>query len=366
MLDSAPVRILARYLLLRFLVYAGGAFLVLSLAVLVGELLLGFDDISEAAGAFGEALLYLLLKLPADYLPLLVPTAVFVGAFASLGLAARHNEVLAAKAGGVSPMTLVLPVLAASAVLSVLSFAAVETVGVRAARVWSHQFRSDEGEIAFRKGSFWYHRGPFVFNVANADPRTRTLHDVRIFELDEQGRLLRSIRAARAKLAEDGTWQLWDTVIRRFDPDDPRRAPAYERRREVIFPAAERSDLALLDADPTALSLGDLREYIDARSDFEGAQLTRLRAVLHQRIADLPIPLLFALLAVPVALRVEKTRSFALPTLEGVGATTAFWLARSVGQAIASGGAASPTVVPWLAVGLFSAAGLVALARIPR
>lgn len=366
MLDSAAVRILARYVLSRFLVFTGGALVVLSLAVLVGELLLGFDDISEATAGPGEGLVYLLLKLPADYLPVLVPTSVFAGAFASLGLAARHNEVLAAKAGGISPTTLAIPILLASALLSVVSFAAIETVGVHAARAWRHQFRGDAGEIAFRKGSFWYHRGPFVFNVANADPRTRTLHDVRIFELDDHGRLLRSIRAAGAKLAEDGTWLLRDAVIRRFDPEDPRRAPVYEHRAEVAFSAANRSDLALLDADPAALSLGDLREYIDTRSEFQGAQLTRLRAVLHQRLADLPIPLVFALLAIPFALRVETTRSFAMPTLEGVGATTAFWLARSVGQAVATGGAASPALVPWLAVATFSAAGLVALARAAR
>ncbi len=358
--------ILARHLLGRFLVYTGGALFVLSLAVIVGELLLGFDDIGEATGGLGEAVLYLLLKLPADYLPILVPTSVFAGAFASLGLAARHHEILAAKAGGISPTALAVPLLAAAAFLSVASFAAVETVGVRAARVWRHQFRGDAGEIAFRKGSFWYHRGPFVFNVSNADPRSRILHDVRIFELDADGRLLRSIRAGAAKIAEDGSWILRDAVIRRFDPDHPRRAPVYERRAEVTFSAAHRADLALLEADPTALSLGDLREYIEARSEFHGAQLTRFRAVLHQRLADLPIPLLFALLAVPFALRVETTRSFAMPTLEGVGATTAFWLARSVGQAVATGGAASPAVVPWLAVGAFAAAGLLALARIPR
>ena len=48
----------------------------------------------------------------------------------------------------------------------------------------------------------------------------RALLDVAIFELDDRGRLLRTIQAGRATMGEAGRWHLANAVMRGFEPAD--------------------------------------------------------------------------------------------------------------------------------------------------
>src|SRR5262249_56448573 len=103
-----------------------------------------------------------------------------------------------------------------------------ETVVVRAGEIYRSRVRgSNVGQVTFRRGSFWYHNGPYVYNVGDADPATRQLHDVEVYELNEQGRLVRSIEASRVEIGADGTWLLSNAVIRRFDPGHPAAAASH-------------------------------------------------------------------------------------------------------------------------------------------
>jgi len=356
---------LERYLLRRFLVFLGASLLLLSMAVLVAEMLLNLDEIVEASGAGAGAIVYLLLKLPADYMWALIPISSFIGAFAALGTMARSMELTAAKAAGASPLRLCVPVLLAGLAISLLGFVTTETLGVEATSTWQRLYRDQSERISFSRGSFWYHSGDLVYNVRRANPDSRTLDDVQIFQLDDRGRLVQSIQAREARIESNRVWRLRDTAVRRFDPDAPLEPPRFERTPERLFELAEPGDTALLDANPSALSLPDLREYLSEQS-FEGAHVTRLRAHMYQRMADPFVAFLFALMALPLGMRVEETRSLALPAVLGVGVVAAFWVTRSVAATLAGEGALPAPLVPWLVLAIFGAAGAVALARTPR
>ena len=64
-------------------------------------------------------------------------------------------------------------------------------------------------EISFRQSSFWYHRGNTVYNIQEADKKSKTLYGVSVFELDQNGRLIRSIRAKQVEVGDDLRNQLW-------------------------------------------------------------------------------------------------------------------------------------------------------------
>jgi LPS export ABC transporter permease LptG len=353
--------VLPRYFLARFVAAFAAVLAVLVLAVGVVELLGDFDDVVGSSEGFAGALLFVALRIPSQWLPLLVPVAAFAAAFVALGSAARSLEFVAIKAGGVSPLRVLVPVVVAGAVVSGLGLAANETLGVRAHEAWRRHV-GGEDQVEFRRGSFWYHKGRYVYNVRDADPQARQLRHVAIFELDGKGQLVRSIQAARARV-EDGRWQLDDAVIRRFVPGDPAAPVSFERLPHTELVLSE--DLALFDAGVQGLSIADLREYREERPP-DDPEAIRAEALLHDRITEPLSAFVFVLLAIPLGLRVERTRSLAVPALQGVGALFAFWTVREYGITLATQGLVAPAATPWLILAAAGAASAWLLARTPR
>ena len=343
------MRILPRHFGLSFLGFYV-ATLIVSLAVIsIVELMLNFDHLVEHRGGPAGMASYLFLRLPSYYLPYLLPVAAFAASFLSLGLPARALEVLAAKACGVAPLRLVLPVLAAATLLSGASLVLNESLVLEAGR----RFESAEGaaqterRLFQSKGSFWYRRGHTIVRVHSADRENRVLHGVQLYERDRNGRLRRSVQAERAQIADDHRWQLQDAVIRHFDPERPELAPRLEQHAQAWLEVGSIDDLALLDADPRSLPLPRLGRYLDAL-EREGRPTAEVRALWHARAAEPLSVLLFAWLGAPLGLAVERTRSLASAALRG-----AVWLALFYAlQAAPSLLAAKPTGLlagaPWL------------------
>lgn len=363
MLASAPVGVLSRYLLVRFVVMFTAVLAVLVVLVGVIELLADFGDVVRSSGGFADGLLFVALRIPHKHLPLLIPIASFAAAFLAVGTAARSYEILAMKAGGVSPLRVLAPVVCAAAVISGLALLLNETLAVRAHDAQRRRALDDGSELTFRRGSFWYHKGDTVYNVRDADPATRVLRDVAIFVLDDRGRLVRSIQAKQATIRANGHWDLADAVLRDFEPGAPAAPPRYAKVAATSIELAEET--ALLDADVGGLSIRELREYRAGRDANDTASL-RAEALLHERLAGPLASFLFVVLAVPLALRVERTRSLAVPALQGVVAIFAFIMVREYGGTLASQGVTSAAATPWVILAGFLGVGAFELWRVPR
>ncbi len=354
--------LLSRDLLWRFLVSFAAVLLVLVLAMAVIDLLGDFEDIVNSSDGFLGALTYVALRIPAQWLPLLVPVAAFVAAFLALGTAARALEFVAIKASGVSPLRVLTPVLAAGLLISGLGLVVNETVAIRAHDAWRRHTGGDH-QVEFRRGSFWYHKGRYVYNVRDADPQARELRDVAIFQLDARGRLLRSIHAASASVDADGHWQLADAVIRRFEPGSPEAPIAFERmpRTELVL----TDEVALFEAGVQGLSIRDLREYRNGRPA-DDPEASRATALLHDRLTKPLAAVVFVLLAIPLGMRVEQTRSLAVPALQGIVLLFSFSTVREYGVTLASQGVTEPALTPWAILLAFTLGGAGLLWRTPR
>jgi lipopolysaccharide export system permease protein len=362
------VQILTRYLLARYLRTFLATLVLLLLAVVIGDLLLDLSDLLEQGEqlGLGSAVLTLALKTPARYLSILIPVASFAAAFLTLGLASRSLEVIAMKAGGVSPLRAALPVLVAALALSGVSFALNETFVLRANRILERIDRgSDAEEISVRRGSFWFQTGRTIYNVREGDPSTRTLRGVTVLELDERGHLTRSVHAEKARVLTGANWVLEGAIVRTFDTADRGAPPHEERAPELAVTVSGRSEKVLLDERAATLSLGDLREAIGAR-DREGVGSQHFRALFQERVSDPLTVLLFALLAIPLGLYVEEKKTLAVPALQGVILLVIFFFVRSFGSTLASQGVAPPEITPWAIFAAFAVLGAVRLSQVPR
>lgn len=360
-----PVSVLSRYFLARFLTWFVAILFILVLATSVADTLLHFDEVLEADSDTLGALSHLLLRVPAEFLGrFLIPFAAFAAVLVSVGLAARSLEILAIKAGGISPLRPVAPILVAAAALAVLTFVLNDTLAVEAARR-IRLAEQDGTDIVFRRGSFWYHRGPVIYNIRDADRDSRTLYGVSVFEFDARGRLARSIHAERALVDSEDRWSFQSATLRRFDLEDPTAPPHFEALPEVTLRLAAPANPTLLEASAATLSIGELAEYLAARRS-EGQETTRARALLHERLTDPIAVFLFALLAVPLALSVERTRSLAVAAPRGIGLVALFWLLHRLGATLAVQGLAPAAATSWAVLLGFLAFGGWRLARVPR
>ena len=352
---NPPVRILSR----RFLASYLGLFTVVligsMLLAAIVEMLVHFDEFVDGPPEAGGAIRALSIRVPTLYLRDLIPLASFSAAFLCISLPARGREITAIQSGGIAPQRIALPVLGAALLLSIAALIIDETYLLGATRELN-RLENPGDPISYRQGSIWYQRGHLVYNVQVADRETRTLHGVRVFQLNARGRLLRSIRADEVRIAQDGDWHLLRATLHSFDPSAPDAAPLIERFEETVLDLASEEDLALLDATRGHLSLLQLHELIEWHAR-EGRNDLRQRAAFHSRLAMPFTVLLFAWLAIPLGMSVERTRSVAGPGLLAIGVLVLFQTTWRTNALLAGSDLAFAAAGPWAALAAFAALG---------
>jgi lipopolysaccharide export system permease protein len=357
------VRVLSRHFLASYLRLFVTSLFVSSIAIVIVELLLNFDEILGDRADASRIASYLFLRLPSYYFRDLIPVSSFAAAFLCVGLAARSREVTAAKAGGIPPQRMVVPILGAAMLLALGTAVLDETVVLAATREWSRREHRGE-EVTYRQGSFWYHRDDTIYSVQEVDPDSATLLGVRVFETDPSGRLRRSLYADVVDFDEEQRWHLRDAIIRSFDPELPSAAPRVEQRDETVAAMAVAHDLALLEAGAQTLSLCELGEYIGARAQ-AGQASSRQREALHTRLANPWSVVAFALLAIPLGLSVERRRGLAAAAVLGISLLGVFYTARAAAAIFAAGGFAAAVYAPWLLLATLLIVGGIRFARPP-
>jgi lipopolysaccharide export system permease protein len=357
------VRTISRYFVRRYLGMFAAILTASTLSIIIVEMLLNLDDMLRARDGSAGAVKYLFLRIPSYYLRELVPITSFAATFFSLGLASHHLEILAAKSGGISTRRILLPILAGATLLALGYFVVGETWIVGSTREWNRGWSQDRPEVHFRHGSFWYQRGHTIYSVASADPTTNTLRGVRLFELNREGRLLRSISSQHVDVEPNHRWRFHDVSLVLFRPGDPLAAPIPSQLPELTLDVGDRGDIESIDTDLQSLSLRNLRGYMRDRLA-EGEAIHRAETIYHTRLADSASLILFALLAAPLGLQVEERNSFGIPALWGIATVAIFFTLRSVSLTLASEGILSAAVSIWSLMAFFALVGCARLVHL--
>ncbi len=342
----------------RFARSFAAVFLVLGLVLVTIDLLLHAEEAMSGPRGASGAVGFLALRSAALYLPVLVPVSTFLAAFLTAGVAAHNREVVAVKASGVSPLRALLPVVLAAALASAATLVLTETVSVPAAAALEGRPGDDRADRYRSPDGLWYHTGRFVYNVRPGASEGDVFRDVRIFERDQRGRLLRTIEAARGTRLAESRWRFEGARIRSFDPERAGRAPGFLETPEIELDLAEGEDRRLERGSLAAVSLERL---VDAS---RGADAGRTNAVLHDRLSHALLALALALVAIPLGLGVERSRSVARQAGLCALVLLAVLAAREVtGSMLGAGGAA--VAGSWISLALLAGCGVVGMARAP-
>ena len=313
------------------------------------EMLVDFDRIVEGREA-SQRIRYLALRIPALYLRDAIPLASLAAALLCVGLPARSGEILALRACGIAPRRAALPLLVAAAGLSIASLALGEAWLPVAARALDRMEGTRRDPDA-QRSALWVRRGDALYLAEPADASARRLRKVRIFELDGRGRLARSIVAEAARIDAGDRWRISRPTLRRFDPTRPERPPEILRPAELVLAAGGPGEIGYRPSGTDSASLVELARAGSAA----GPDAPRWRARLHARVAQPFSAALFALLALPLGLAVERTRGLALPALAALCAATLFRAAWSTAGRLAEAGLATAAAAPWVVLLAFAA-----------
>jgi lipopolysaccharide export LptBFGC system permease protein LptF len=239
-----------------------------------------------------------------------------------------------------------------------------ETVGVQAAKNLAGREGATRGEVT-RSGAIWYNAGRVIYRARESDPEGERVTDIEVLERDERGRLLRQIHAERGVRLSPQLWRFENAVVRSFEPESPDTPPRYERFADQTLPLAADRTPRLHPDELAALQLPTLGDYVSAVLGAGGSP-GPARFVYHQRASAPALALLFALLAVPLAISIDTSAALARRALQGVVWIAAFIFLRDGAASFAQAGGPAAVWLPWSVLALFVTLAAVQLYRSPR
>jgi lipopolysaccharide export system permease protein len=259
-------------------VYIGRA--VIGTVLLTWAVLLGLDivnafsseakDIGQGSYSFGHAIAYVAYTVPRRAYTLF-PTAAVIGALMGLGQLAATSELTALRALGLSRRRLSLSVAAAMALLTALMVISGETLGPWAqgqADVLKSSARYESNMSMARYSGLWAREGNTFLNAQSGEEKlldgggtALELHDVRLYQIGEDGRLQTLTHAAVAEHRDSG-WTLRQVQEDHF----AERSVTREKKAEMPWQSAlDPAALAAGLAKPRNLSAHDLHTSIEYR-----------------------------------------------------------------------------------------------------
>ncbi len=286
------------------------------------------DDLDKGGYSFGHALAYVAYTLPRRAYTMF-PTAAVIGSLMGLGQLAVSSELIALRALGLSRRRLSLSVGVTLALLTTLMVGGMETLGA-----WG-QTRGDTlrtsaitNDLAVaRYSGLWAREGNTFLNAGSGEERIEggrqwlQLREVRLYELDEAGRLASIAHAATAEHYQ-GEWILKNVVRTTFHERSVSQEQLPGMRWESQLDAAA---LANTIARPRYMGMRDLARSIDYRQR-NGLDAREFEEVYWGRWFYPLNVLALCLAAIPFAFGSLRTGGLGRQLFLGVVFALGFWL----------------------------------------
>ncbi len=356
------MKILDRYLLgefLRYLLFITASFVALFLIIDFFEKTRMFLSNNATAAQMAA---HFLFRIPM-ILSQILPAAVLLATLILFGSLARHSEITAMKANGISLSRVSLPVLLSAAAICVLVFLLSEWVtpytNERAEHIRLIEVQKQKSLGSFKQDQIWYRGQKGIYNFRFFDAERGILWGITLYNLDQQMHLHSRLDAERGEW-KDNQWRFFNTLTTRFDdgafPEMSRAAVL-----EVDIPETPE-DFKVVQKDVETMGYAELKRYIE-KLRAEGYDATRYIVDLHGKIAFSLVSLILAVIGISFSLRSERSGGIAQGIGVGLVIGFSYWLVFAFGMSLGRSGTLPPLAAAWFANILFGLASLGLLAR---
>jgi lipopolysaccharide export system permease protein len=290
-----------------------------------------------------------------------MPIAALIATVFTIGNMTRHQEIAAAKAGGVSFHRMLRPILVLAAVLSVVAVGLGELIPV------TNRMRAETlGERASLSSTM---RTNFVYQTSEGrvlasrrlDVNRRLMSNV-VFEREHhEDRLGLHAIAPTASFEDDGRWRMQDGQLRLLDGNGTELAFSFA---SMDFPGMRESpsDLLADPKNPEEMRFAEMGRHIESMERSGGNGL-ELRVERSTRLA-LPLAILVIVLFGAPLSTSSKRGGAAYGIGISLAVTMVYLMLFKVGTAVGTSGAMDPVVATWMPNALFLVAGLTMMGKV--
>jgi lipopolysaccharide export system permease protein len=356
------MKILSRYVLgawLRvFLLTALGLPFVSVLTQLTDNLrrLLGRD---LTAATIALSYLY---ALPQNIATMMPAAALFAAVF-TVGPLARHSELTAAKAGGVSFRQLARPIFLASALAALLCYVIGEWSTEATTRQLELQKERQARNLTTRYNFVYRDSTGWVYTVRQLNTADNAMDQVVLeWTVRDPEAPAYAITADSARWnPETRVWSFHHGASHVLRPDGQTLTMSYAELRLKQFTQTPR-DLLLEPKKPEEMTYGELGRYI-ASLQSSGNDTKKLEVQQAVKLALPAACLIIALFGAPLAVSAPRAGA-AVGIAIGLGTTLAYLLMINLAQAVGSSGVMEPLVAAWIPNGVFLLLGAWLMLRV--
>jgi lipopolysaccharide export system permease protein len=360
------MRLLDRYILRQFMATFLGLVLGLPLLFVITDLTDNLDKHLSAGIDVQTVALSYVYQMP-QFIFYAFPIAALIATVFTIGNMTRHQEIAAAKAGGVSFYRLVAPILILAMLLSGIALVLSEVVPVTNQR-WAELLNKRPQYSSSLRMNFVFHtEDGRLLAARRLDAETSSMYNVVIERKaagDDQPGLHET--ASHAQWSPENGWLLHNGFLRvmpdeGLDEGRGERAFAFDQMR---LPSLEEtpSDLLVEPKDPDEMRYAEVTRFIRV-VERAGGDIRELQFDREQKIS-LPLAVLvIVLFGAPLATS-SKRGGAAYGIGISLAITIVYLMLFRVGKAFGSSGAVDPILAAWLPNALFLVAGLILLSRV--
>lgn len=250
---------------------------------LLSDLFDRVDDFVSAGLGLGSILTYFAVKLPV-ILSQILPAVFLLALVVQLGLVSRSRELMALRAGGLSPSWFTRFFLIYALAWSLVQFGFSQVLGVygerEAGRIWKEDVRKKQMDKLTLK-NLWFRDGAYIVEMDEGVVARNQATGVTVYEFDTESQKLVRILSARAAEGGSGGWSLngvtiLDTASFLSSQEDSLSLPLHQELK--AFAAADQSE------SQTLLPIWQLSKTIDELRE-SGSNVERLRTAWHSRFS---------------------------------------------------------------------------------
>jgi lipopolysaccharide export system permease protein len=355
------MKLLSRYVAQQFLTTFGVLVLGLPLLFTVFDVTDSLDKYIDRGLSTGAVALAYLYQIP-QFLQWAFPVAALVATVFTISNLTRHQEITAAKAGGVSFYRIAAPIVALGVVLSAAALALGELVPVtNAKRAALVDPRASERSTSFRNDLVFQTGAGRVLSARQLDVGAGEMTGIVLERRASGGRPGLHETAERARWSADEGWRFEDGYVRILGADGVERSFRFAASRVPAL--GETPEELLADPkDPDEMRYGEMSRFIDA-VERSGGNAEGLQTERALKIA-LPLAVLVIILfGAPLATSAQRGG-----TAYGIGlslaVTMVYLLLFRIGKAVGSSGTLDPLLAAWAPNLLFLIAAGVLLWRV--
>ena len=358
---------LDRYILKAFLRNLALVMLTLIVLYFLIDFLEKIDDFIEYQAELAYYLFYPLYSLPVIIFNVL-PMAVLLATFATIGWLSRTSQLTAMFSAGISLNRISRPLFLCSLVLATL---------VIFASLWLVPWASREANFILRteirgknapevtSKDLYFRDGNRILSVSQAFPQRNVVRGLTILEFDDHFKPTKRIQADKAEYVKKGLWRLKNAVIWTFNPST-RTVTAFDRPPELIIDLKRRaSEMLQLSDRPEDLTINKLF-YSAAKLHAEGYDPKAYQVEAQMRFAKAAIPIIMILVGIPFALQRDRKTSFSLGIVISLLIFAGYFILQATFVVFGAIAVLPPLVAAWAANFLMALIGLWFFLRVEK